>query len=91
MTDVQQLMADIESIRCRVNDLPTRDYLQQHLSQVYWELHRLDRVQQSRELSVISQCNGGHIRKDLDSIGSDLPGGDDYEHSEYYWDTDRNR
>ena len=70
MTDCQQLMADIESIRCRINDLPTRDYLQQHLSQVYWELHRLDRVQQSPELSVISQRNGGHIERDTNTLSA---------------------
>ena len=70
MTDCQQLMADIESIRCRVNDLPTRDYLQRHLSEVYWELHRLDRVQQSPELSVISQRNGGHIEQDTNTLNA---------------------
>lgn len=88
---LSQMKSDVESLRQRINDLPTRDYLHQHLSIVYWELDRLERVQQSRELSIISQCNGGHIRKDLDTIGSDLPGGDDIEHSKYYWDTDRNR
>jgi len=70
MTDIQQLMADIESLRCRVNDLPTREYLQQHLSQVYWELHRLDRVQQSPELSVILQRNGGHIERDTNTLSA---------------------
>ena len=70
MTDCQQLMADIESIRCRVNDLPTRDYLQRHLSEVYWELHRLDRVQQSPELSVISQRTGGHIEQDTNTLNA---------------------
>lgn len=50
MTDLQILMADIESIRCRVNDLETRDYLQQHLSIVYWELHRLHRKKEGLPL-----------------------------------------
>jgi hypothetical protein len=86
-----KMKSDVEDLRCRVNDLPTRDYLQQHLSIIYWELDRLERVQRSSELSIISQCNGGHIRKDLDTIGSNLPGKDDYEHNEYYWDIDRNR
>jgi len=40
------------------------------LSEVYWELHRLDRVQQSRELSVISQRNGGHIGQGTDTINA---------------------
>lgn len=91
LAKLTKMKSDVEDLRCRINDLPTRDFLHQHLSIVYWELDRLERVQQSRELSVISRSNGGHIREDLDSFGSHLPGGDYTEHSEYYYDTDRNR
>ena len=94
LAELTKMKSDVEDLRCRINDLPTRDYLHQHLSEVYWELDRLERVQQSRELSIISQRNGGHIRTDLDSFGSHLPGGEyreTYEHNDYYWDLDRNR
>ena len=50
MSELEQLMADLESIRCRVNDLETKNYLQQHLAIVYWELHRLNRKKEGLPL-----------------------------------------
>ena len=50
MTELEQLMADLESIRCRVNELETKNYLQQHLAIVYWELHRLHRKKEGLPL-----------------------------------------
>lgn len=58
---IKELKNDVESIRKKIHDLPTRDYLQTKLSAVYWELDRLERVSQSRELSVLAADNGGHI------------------------------
>ena len=50
MSELEQLMADLESIRCRVNDLESKNYLQQHLAIVYWELHRLHRKKEGLPL-----------------------------------------
>lgn len=61
VTEIRQLQSDIESIRTRINDLPTRDYLYRHLSTVYWELDRLAKLSESSELSLLATNNGGHI------------------------------
>ena len=65
MTELEQLMADLESIRCRVNELETRNYLQRHLAIVYWELHRLHRkkeglpLYESSPVSVVDAIESG--------------------------------
>ena len=61
MNEIRQLQSDVESIRTRINNLPTRDYLYRHLSTVYWELDRLAKLSESRELSLLATNNGGHI------------------------------
>jgi len=82
----------------KVKSCDFTEYLQSNLNTVIYELERQHTLQQSADLRFIQKNNGGHIRKDLDSIGEDLISftdtgirQDSYEHSSYYWETDRNK
>ena len=93
----------------KVTECDFTEYLQSNLNTVIYELERQHTLQQSKELRFIQKNNGGHIRKDLDSLGDGLGDGvisftdhsvnlgnvgigqDGYEHSSYYWETDRNK
>ncbi len=82
----------------KVKSCDFTEYLQSNLNTVIYELERQHTLQQSDDLRFIQKNNGGHIRKDLDSIGEDLISftdtgirQDSYEHSSYYWETDRNK
>ena len=82
------------------------NYLQSHLNTVICELERQQTLLESDELKFIQENNGGHIRRDLDALGENIDFGevdlttpiagttfsvpDTVEHSDYYWQTDRN-
>jgi len=86
----------------KVKSCDFTEYLQSNLNTVIYELERQHTLQQSDDLRFIQKNNGGHIRRDLDSLGDGVIsftdnyqnsglGQDSYEHSSYYWETDRNK
>ena len=93
----------------KVKSCDFTEYLQSNLNTVIYELERQHTLQQSDDLRFIQKNNGGHIRRDLDSLGDGVisftdnsgfnvglasdntRGQDSYEHSSYYWETDRNK
>ena len=96
-TDLELLISLARLLNQKVTHLDYTSYLQSHLNTVICELERQQTLRESADLRFIQENNGGHIRKDLDSLGERMfPLGyetttDNYEHSSYYWDTDRNK
>ena len=106
-TDYKLLISMAKLMHEKVPECDFTEYLQSNLNTVIYELERQHTLQQSKELRFIQKNNGGHIRKDLDSLGDGLGDGvisftdnsgfnvglgqDSYEHSSYYWETDRNK
>lgn len=102
-TDYELMISLAKLMHEKVKSCDFTEYLQSNLNTVIYELERQHTLQQSDELRFIQKNNGGHIRKDLDSLGDDVIsftdnsgfnvglGQDSYEHSSYYWETDRNK